>query len=202
MSRKNRRIMFEYSISSELLDTVASFKYLGVTLQSDMKWNEHVRTVVSKANGRLRFIGRILGKCDSSVKETAYKTLVRPRLEYCSSVWDPQQIGLKESMEAVQRRAARFVTGRFDQSASVTEMIRELKWESLEERRRSFREILLRKFRGPEFEADCRTILLPPTYISRNDHEDKIREIRARTEAYRHSFFPRSIWEWNRKGNA
>ena len=65
---------------------------------------------------------------------------------------------------------ARFVTGRFDHHASVTEKLQELGWESLEERRRSFRETLLRKFREPAFEADCSAVLLPPTNISRKDH--------------------------------
>ena len=112
-----------------------------------------------------------MGRCGSSVKETAYKTLVRPILEYCSSIWDPYQVGLREDIEAIQRRAVRFVAGRFDHHASVMEMLQELGWESLEERRRSFRESLLRKFRETAFEADCSTILLPPTYVSRKDHK-------------------------------
>ena len=69
---------------------------------------------------------------------------------------------MREDIEAIQRRAARFVTGKFDHHTSVTEMLQELGWESLEERRRSFRESLLRKFREPAFEADCRKIVLPP----------------------------------------
>lgn len=82
-------------------------------------------------------------------------------------------IVLQNCSEAIQRQGAIFVTGRFDQRASVTEMLRELKWESLEERRRSFRLALLKKFSESVFEADWRTILLPPTYISCKDREDK-----------------------------
>ena len=59
MNRKKNPVMFEYSISSVALDTVTSIKYLGVTLQSDMKWDGHVMAVVGKADSRLRFIGRI-----------------------------------------------------------------------------------------------------------------------------------------------
>ena len=111
------------------------------------------------------------------------------------------QVGLRECVELFQRRAARFVTGRYGRHASVTDMLHELKWESLERRRRSFREALLKKFMEPVFAEDCREILLRPTYISRVDREDKIREIRARTEAYKKSFFPRTICDWNRGGN-
>ena len=47
------------------------------------------------------------------MKEAAYKGLVRPVLEYGSSVWDPHTHGLQEELEKVQNRAARFVTGNY-----------------------------------------------------------------------------------------
>ena len=46
------------------------------------------------------------------MKEAAYKGLVRPVLEYGSSVWDPHTHGLQEELEKVQN-AARFVTGNY-----------------------------------------------------------------------------------------
>ena len=47
------------------------------------------------------------------MKEAAYKGLVRPVLEYGSSVWDPHTHGLQEELEKVQNRAAMFVTGNY-----------------------------------------------------------------------------------------
>ena len=47
------------------------------------------------------------------MKEAAYKGLVRPILEYGSSVWDPHTHGFQEELERVQNRAARFVTGNY-----------------------------------------------------------------------------------------
>ena len=44
------------------------------------------------------------------MRESAYKGLVRPILEYGSSVRDPHYEGLIDDLEKVQKRAARFVT--------------------------------------------------------------------------------------------
>ena len=44
------------------------------------------------------------------MKEAAYKGMVRPILEYGSSVWDPNTDKLQEELEKVQNRSARFVT--------------------------------------------------------------------------------------------
>ena len=45
-----------------------------------------------------------------NLKEAANKGMVRPILEYGSSVWDPHPDKLRKELEKVQNRAARFVT--------------------------------------------------------------------------------------------
>ena len=66
------------------------------------------------------------------MKEAAYKGMVRPILEYGSSVWDPHTDKLQEELEKVQNRAARFVTRNYiHETGSMTGILRPLKWESL-----------------------------------------------------------------------
>ena len=66
------------------------------------------------------------------MKETAYTTLVRPKLQYDCSTWDPHYQKDKAAIEGVLRKAARFVTGNYDRTASVTGMLQNLKWGTLE----------------------------------------------------------------------
>ena len=56
--------------------------------------------------------------------------------QYCSSVWDPYTQTLIKQIEAVQNRAARFVTGNHSRRSSVTAMKLKLNWEPLELRRK------------------------------------------------------------------
>ena len=71
------------------LENVESIKYLGVTITSDLRWNIHVSNVCTKANRTLGFLRRNLYSFPQEIKEAAYKGLVRPVLDYGSSVWDP-----------------------------------------------------------------------------------------------------------------
>ena len=65
----------------------------------------------------------------------AYKALVRPHLEYCNSVWDPHTAVLSSKLDAVQRRAARFVLNDYSSYSSVTDMLIKLDWPTLKSRR-------------------------------------------------------------------
>lgn len=78
---------------------------------------------------------RNLKPCSPHIKDIAYKTLVRPQLEYCSVIWDPYERSDILSLEKVQRRAARLVTRDYNRESSVTNMISTNGWQSLEERR-------------------------------------------------------------------
>ena len=91
------------------------------TITSDLRWNTHVSNVCTKANRTLGFLRRNLYSCPQEVKEAAYKGLVRPVLDYGSSVWYPPGVVLQEELESVQKRAARFVTGNYNyETGSMT----------------------------------------------------------------------------------
>jgi len=60
-----------------------------VNISKDMCWTKHIDTITSKANSKLGFIKRNININNRTVKDHAYKSLVRPILEYSQSVWDP-----------------------------------------------------------------------------------------------------------------
>ena len=91
----------------------------------------------NKATNSLYFLRRNIRDCPPRVglKEQCYKTLVRPTMEYASCVWDTYTNTNIKKLEMVQRRAARFVKGDYDRTSSVTAMIDELGWDTIQERR-------------------------------------------------------------------
>ena len=54
-----------------------------------------------------------LNRCPIATNIRSHKSLVRPKVEYAASVWDPYtQLEVKK-IETVQRKAARFVMADF-----------------------------------------------------------------------------------------
>ena len=66
--------------------------------------------ITSKANSVKSFLQRNINSCTEMVKVACYKSMIRPILEYASTVWSPYTKKNILMIEAVQRRAARFVT--------------------------------------------------------------------------------------------
>ena len=80
------------------------------------------------------------------MKEAAYNGMVRPILEYRSSVWGPYAVGIKAELEKVRNRAARFETRNYTrEEGSMTGILEQLKLESLMKKGKDNRLLMLYK---------------------------------------------------------
>jgi len=108
-----------YTIHGEPLQQVSIIKYLGVTMDKRITWNEHTDRIVHKANKVRDFLYRNFS-CPIYVKKKCYETLVRPILEYTSIAWSPYYTKNINKIEAVQRHMAWFVFNDSDRTTSAT----------------------------------------------------------------------------------
>ena len=72
-----------------------------------------------------------------------------------------------------------------------------LKWRKLEESRQEHRLALFYDIYYGNTILDRSTLLDPPSYISRGDHQQKVKLFQTRSNSARHSFFTRTVFEWN-----
>ena len=98
-----------------------------------MSFSPHINNIVTKASKMLNFIKCNLHECSEEVKSLAFRSLVRPILEYSSPVWDPYLAKDIQALEKVQRRAAHWVMSDYSWSSSVTVMLDHLGWPTLAE---------------------------------------------------------------------
>ena len=201
-SRSRSKTEFTYRLSGHTLQPTHQQKYLGVTLSADMKWNTHVDKIVSKANSMIGFLRRNLGSAPRKVKIQAFKSLVRPHLEYCSSVWDPHtKVNIKK-IEAVQRRAARFIMNDYKWESSVTAMLKTLDLPSLQHRRYNNRLAMMHKIIHNNVNLPLGSHL---SFSKRDSNAVSTRKSNplslevpfVRTNCFQKSFFPNTARDWN-----
>ncbi len=194
---RKREVIYEYSLNGIPLETTSSTPYLGVELSSDLKWNTHVKKVISGANQTLGVLRRNLRDCPRDIKAMAYKTILRPKLEYAAPVWDPYTDDNIQKLEGVQRRAARFVCGDYSRHSSVTEMLNKLEWPSLEQRRAEARLSLFHRIVNNTVDVNGDVLMTKSTRPSRK--KNCVQYIRPQTskDCFKYSFIPRTIVQWN-----
>lgn len=199
ISKSRHPIDTSYSLHGSPLGAVSEADYLGVKLTSNLTWTPHINRTVARANQALGFIRRNLRSAPHPLRQSAYFALVRPRLEYSSTVWSPYTQTDKHRVEKVQRRAARFVTGRFRNKSSVTDMLTQLGWDSLEERRLKARATLTYKIRNGLVAIPAAPYLcsVPVQRHTRHAHAYSIPVRHARTDYIRFSFYYHAPAIWN-----
>lgn len=200
VSRKRRPLTGQYTLHEHTLNEVQQTKYLGVTITSDLRWNSHINSIVNKANSRLGFLRRNLQVRQQRMKSMAYKSLVRPLLEYASAIWSPAAEGLKHQVEMVQRRAARFVTSTYNPRASVTEILHHLQWKTLESRRNLATLTLFTKGVNGQVDIEIDKRLIRSARITRGNTV-KFVAPQCNTITHTKSFWSRAVALWNALGH-
>ena len=99
----------------------------------------------------------------------------------------------------MQRRATRFVKSEYSTiPGSVTKILNDLEWPTLEKRRKVARLTMMFKV-----VAGLSAIQLPPYILfkrrqgTRQFHPMKFIQVAAKTNKYQHSFIARTIRDWN-----
>ena len=125
----------DYTLHQQRLEQVQSTKYLGLTITDDLDWGQQISEISAKATKTMGFLRRNLAFAPKHTKEVAYKTLVRPKLEYAAPILHPYHETQIGQVEKVQRTAARWTCRRWRNTSSVGDMLDDLEWPSLETRR-------------------------------------------------------------------
>ena len=131
------------------------------------------------------------------LKTHAYQSLVRPHLEYASTVWDPHTQKNIHKLDMIKRRAARYACNLWHNISSVTEMVSHLGWEPLTTRRRNMHVCMMYKIAHTVVGDPWTEWLTTTKRVTGGFHAWKYIPIYSQHNTYKFSFLPRTIIDWN-----
>lgn len=105
ITHNKRPLLFNYSTSDQVLSEVEQYKYLGLLVTNKLSWNTHIDNVAANALRKLFFLRRTLKLATPQVRILAYKSIIRPMLEYAVVIWDPFTKSNIEKLERIQKKA-------------------------------------------------------------------------------------------------
>ena len=172
-------------------------KYLGITIHKQASWDSHINAITAKANKTLGFLRQNLKISSPQRREKAYLALVRPILEYASSVWELCTKKHIDTVESIQRRVAYFVLNHDHNTSSVSTMINQLNWVTLQQRQRMVRLVELRKMRNNLVHTDIIRVDFNRADCQHQGQNQQYTQLQCRIQYQQFSFRPRTIREWN-----
>ena len=142
-------IHWNYHIGTEILERVSVVKDLGVLLDYELNFRDHLAYTISKANRNLGFLFRLSSEFrDPYCLRSLYFSLVRSILESAAVVWSPSHNVWVNRIEKIQAKFVRFAL-RFlpwqnpDELPSYESRCRLLGTDTLQKRRKVMRTVFL-----------------------------------------------------------
>ena len=110
ITRKKNPLVYPYHMNSKELLRVENEKDLGVCVNGNLAWDDHINTITCKANKMLGLLKRTCPRLrNTTVRRTLYLSLVRSQLSYATEIWSPITVKLRSRVESVQRRATAWI---------------------------------------------------------------------------------------------
>ena len=73
-------------------------RFLGVWVDHELRWTDHINKVKTKISQLLGVIGRVSATVDGHTLRTLYNGLVLPHLQYCLIVWGDFAVGRNKTL--------------------------------------------------------------------------------------------------------
>jgi hypothetical protein len=108
------------------LDNVISKPLLGVTLNQNLLWEDHIDTAVSKMNKNIALLRRIKRYLPLQTRKLFFNAHILPHMDYCSIVWGGSPHVKK--IISTQKRAARVILDITDNRYPSKDMFSTLSW--------------------------------------------------------------------------
>ena len=184
-----------YNINNNVLPNTNSTLDLGVTIDSDLRFQFHINNIVAKAHQRACLIMRCFKSRNADVLFRAFVVYVRPLLEYCAPVWSPSYKSNILQIECVQRRFTKRLHSMW--SLSYLDRLTVLNVDSLQLRRLKSDLIMIYKIVNNLVDINDNIITASTFNINLRRHSKYLVKPKTNRNCRFFSFACRNIDVWN-----
>lgn len=184
-----------YFLNTTPLEYVSSVKDLGVIVDGNLQFKEHINRIVHNASCRASLILKCFQSHDINLLRRAFIVYVRPLLEYNSPVWSPHSVGEIKALESVQRRFTKKLPGISE--LNYENRLKKLSLETLEFRRLKVDLVTTYKIIFGQIKTASSTFFEFSDYTKTRGHRYKLKTPLSRTNIKKFSFSSRVIAPWN-----
>jgi hypothetical protein len=198
VKRRDELIYPLYFGTTQLQDS-PSHKHLGLIIQNNCKWDQHILYIAGKVKPLLNCLKSLKYKLNRKTLEIMYKSFILPLFDYADVLYDNCTQYQSNLLENLHLEGLRTITG-LVRGTSHEILYAESGFCSLKQRRESHKLLLYFKLVN-DLAPLYLTRLLPPLVSELNPYHRRRpleRQVPAhRTEIYRTSFIPSTTALWN-----
>ena len=111
-----------------------TFNLLGVIIDNNLSWKDHIIHISKKLSSKIGLIKRLYHILPRSVLLKLYEPLFQSNLDYCITVWGHAANKYINLLQRLQNRLARVVTNNFNRDISSSDICQDLGWMSVRQR--------------------------------------------------------------------
>ena len=122
----------ELYLQGNLLENTMNEKLLGVQINNNLSWDEHIHYTEKIINRKLALLNKIKSYLPLAARKLFYNTHILPHMDYASIVWG--RSSFISRLLLLQKRAARSILNITDIHYPSERMFKELKWMPIQDR--------------------------------------------------------------------
>ena len=189
--------------NDEVLNRVENCMYLGLSLDSNLKWDSHIQRICQNVSYKLMLLNRLKKFLSSEVLRKIYVTNIQPCIEYGISIWGHCSEHNKSMIQRLQHRAARIILNNFDfVNVRGDDLMQQLRLQSFDQRRDYYMATEMHKcvYKTAPVHLTNEIVLMSNTHeiATRSSINDVLQIPEPNCEIFKSSFKYQSACLWNR----
>jgi len=113
-NHRNRQEKLKLIINGSQINTATKAKFLGITFDQELNWNDHINNIVNSCKARINLLRSLSGQHWGAGKHALlriYRTLIRPRLDYGLEIFHTATKYNWKKLEVLQNTCLKLACG-------------------------------------------------------------------------------------------